>query len=270
MTFYNAEVSTQDGQPVALYLIEWDQTRWAYTSADREIESGGITYMPIAISDGGMVQGGSSQNDFSVTLPADVPIVEVFRGTPPSAEIWLTVRRIHFGEEGAPIYWTGTVTNVKRKGAFEAEIIAQPITASFRRTGARLAWTRECPHFLYDSECKVNPEDYRQEGTITGKTGTTLTIAGLPAYEPNYYRGGMAIFAINDDGTLEHRMIENAIGPVFTMLGLTDGFEVGMTIAVYPGCDRTPATCRARFDNIPNYGGHHYMPGKTPFGTMVF
>lgn len=270
MTYYLSEISTEDGRPVALYTIEWGNTRWDYTSADREIEVEGVAYTPVAVSDSGMVQGGSSQNDFTMTIPANLPIVGVFRGTPPSKDIWLTVRRIHYGEEGAPIYWIGNIVNVKRRGVAEADVIGQPLTATFKRTGARLSWTRECPHFLYDSECKVDPEAYRRDVTITGKTGTTVTVDDLGDPEPNYYRAGMVAFAINDDGTIEHRMIESTVGDTLVMLGLTDGFEVGMTISVYPGCDRTPTTCRARFNNIPNYGGHHYMPGQTPFGTMVF
>jgi uncharacterized phage protein (TIGR02218 family) len=275
MTFNSAEISNENGRPVALYLLEWGETEWAYTSADRDITLGvnkkgqPRVYQARTVSDSGMVQGGSAQNDFTMTCPGNLPIVDLFQGTPPSLDIWLTVRRIHFGEPDAPIYWVGNVLNVKRTGPAVAQIIGQPITATFKRTGARLGWTRECPHFLYDSECRVNPEDYKHEAVITAKTGTTVTVDTVGG-EDGYYRGGMVIFEINEDGTLEYRMIENNNGLVITLLGLSDSLEVGMTVALYPGCDRTPTTCRARFNNIPNYGGYHFMPGQTPFGTILF
>jgi uncharacterized phage protein (TIGR02218 family) len=276
MTFNSAEISTQDGRPVALYLIEWGSTEWCYTSADRPITYGvnnkgePRVYEPRTVSDSGMVQGGSSQNDFTVTCPANLPIVALFNGTPPSLDMWLTVRRMHYGELDAPIYWIGNVANVKRTGPAAAQIVGVPLTATFKRTGARLGWTRECPHFLYDSECKVDPEAYKLEVTITAKTGTTLTVDTVDGHEDGYYRGGMVVFEINGDGTLEYRMIEKNVGLVLALLGLTDSLEVGMPVTIYPGCDRTPATCRARFNNIPNYGGHHYMPGETPFGVNLF
>lgn len=278
MAFNDTEISTQDGRPIALYLMVWGETVWAYTSADRnitrdEIINGvemEIEYLAVAVSDNGMVQGGSTANDFTIDAPSNLPIVALFKGTPPSTSIWLTVRRQHLGDEEAPIYWNGTVTNVKGFGAAQAQIIGKPLTASFKRTGLRLCWTRECPHFLYDFGCKVDPEDYRVDAEILSLTGNTVTVDAVGGNPDNWFRGGYASWEINDDGTIERRMIENQVGTVLTMFGLTDGMEVGDTLSLYPGCDRTPATCGAKFANLANYGGFDFMPGQTPFGTVIF
>ena len=123
MTFVDREISSDDSQPVGLYKLEWGPTVWAYTSAEREIvrqETDGqgvvreVRYQPVSISDSGMTQGGSAANDFTVDIQADVPIVDLFRSTPPSESIWLTVRRKHVGEEEALVSWIGTVANVTR------------------------------------------------------------------------------------------------------------------------------------------------------------
>lgn len=270
MAFNDAEISTQDGRPIALYLLEWGETRWAYTSADRDITYGGIDYLARAVSDNGMVQGGSSANDFTMDCPANLPIVDLFRGTPPTETIWFTVRRKHLAEADAPIYWNGTVTNVKRRGFANAQVIGKPLTASFKRTGLRLCWTRECPHFLYDPGCKVDPEDYRVDATITALTGNTVTVSAVGGKPDAWFDGGYVKWEINDDGTIERRMIETHIGLVLTMFGLTDGMEIGDTLSLYPGCDRTPGTCQSKFSNIANYGGFDFMPGQTPFGTVIF
>ncbi|MDG4870579.1 phage BR0599 family protein, partial [Guyparkeria sp. 1SP6A2] len=48
------------------------------------------------------------------------------------------------------------------------------------------------------------------------------------------------------------------------------GLEVGQEIEVYPGCDRTAATCNAKFNNLLNYGGFDFIPPKGPFeGTSI-
>lgn len=270
MTFNSAEISTQDGRPVALYLIEWGETEWAYTSADREIIYGGKTYLPRAVSDSGMVQGGSSANDFTMDIPANLPIVDLFRGTPPSETIWLTVRRQHQGEADAPIYWNGNVTNVKRLDLASGQVIGKPLTASFKRTGLRLCWTRECPHFLYDSGCKVNPEAFRTDATITALTGVTTTVDAVGGHPDGYFTGGFLSWEVNDDGTIERRMIEAHVGLQLKIFGLTDGMEIGDVVALYPGCDRTPTTCFTKFNNEANQGGYSFMPGETPFGAMIF
>ena len=41
---------------------------------------------------------------------------------------------------------------------------------------------------------------------------------------------------------------------------------VGDTIYLYPGCDRTLATCTAKFGNSANFGGFPFIPTKNPFG----
>lgn len=270
MSFNSAEISNSDGRPIALYLFEWGETVWAYTSADRDITYAGVEYLSRAVSDKGMVQGGSSQNDFTMDCPANLPIVDAFRGTPPNETIWFTVRRMHYGEADAPIYWNGTVTNVKRLGMVDAQVLGQPLTASFKRTGLRLCWTRECPHFLYDPGCKANPEAFRVDATIVSKTGTTVTVNAVGGQADGYFTGGFASWAINDDGTTERRMIESHAGLTLTIFGITDGMDVGDVLALYPGCDRTPPTCQGKFNNLANYGGYDFMPGQTPFGTLIF
>jgi uncharacterized phage protein (TIGR02218 family) len=278
MTYSDQEISTQDGRPLALYALRWDKTYWFYTSADRdmtgqELVNGvmtDVTYVARPVQDSGMVQGSGQQNDFTVDIPADLPIVDLYRTMPPSGTVWLTVRRRHYGDADAPIHWMGTVTNVKRANLAEAQIIAAPLMSSFKRTGLRLCWTRECPHFLYDVDCKVDPADFENDGVIAAKTGAsvTLTMAEIP--EDQYYRGGFIAWEANADGTMERRMIESQVGTNFVIFGLTDRMEVGVAVKLYPGCDRSPGTCKDKFDNIDNYGGFDFMPGESPFGVNLF
>jgi len=285
MAFNDQEVSTQDSRPVALYLLKWGATEWRYTSADRPIERqelvagvmATVTYEPRALSDGGMVQGSSSMNDFTLDGPSDLPIVRLFRGTPPSETIWLTVRRMHMGSDDAPIYWKGIVQNVKRPSPARCQVIGQPLSASLKRTGLRLCWTRECPHFLYDAGCKVNPLDYEISAKVKALGGNSITVqlkdathATAPVIADAWLRGGFVAWSASDEGTLERRFIEEQVGGVLTIFGVVDFLKVGDTVKMYPGCDRTPETCDEKFDNIDNYGGFDKMPGESPFNTAIW
>ena len=64
------------------------------------------------------------------------------------------------------------------------------------------------------------------------------------------------------------------------MLGVPIGEEaqhppqtlaVNDTVRVYPGCDRTPATCNTRFGNLTRFLGLGAMlPQRNPFGPTGF
>lgn len=281
MAFNDKEISNDDGQPIGLYLFEWGLTRWAYTSSDRPItrvenlngEDVEIEYLPLAISDSGIVQGGSSLNDFMVTIPPNIPIVVRFRTTPPSEPIWLTVRRKHSAEDDAPIYWIGTVSNIKGQDIANKQVIGRPLSGSFKRTGLRLCWTTGCPHFLYDPGCKVDPADYEVEAEITALTATTMTVEYTDPeaeFDADWFRGGIVSWEASEDGTIERRMIESQAGVVMTIFGTTDWMEVGMTVKMYPGDNRTAEMCFSKFNNIANYGGFDFLPTESPFNTQIF
>lgn len=276
MAYSDTEISTQDGNALSLYHLRWGQTHWRYTNADRAIdrleESVVVTYEPRAVSDDGMVQGGSTANDFTMSAPSDLPIVALFRGTPPSETIRLVVRRMHLGEDETPIYWIGTVSNVKRGSSpAEAEIVGQPLAASFRRTGLRLCWTKECPHFLYDTQCRVDPEAYVVPAVVQVLTGNTLTLDTVGGKPDDWFKGGFVTWIADlDSGTIERRMVEQQTGTLLTIFGLTDRLAVGQQVKAYPGCNRTPDVCESKYDNIPNYGGFQYMPGESPFEGNIF
>lgn len=278
MAFNDAEISNDDGQPIGLYLFEWGPTLWAYTSSDRavtrtetinglEVE---VEYLPLAISDSGLTQGGSSENDFAVTIPPNIPIVVRFRTTPPSEPIWLTVRRKHSAEDDAPIYWIGTVSNIKGQDIANKQVFGRPLSGSFKRTGLRLCWTTGCPHFLYDPGCKVDPADYELDGEITALTGSTATVDFAGAFDADYFHGGIISWEASVDGTIERRMIQSQAGDVLTIFGTTDWMEVGMAVKLYPGCIRNAETCELKFNNLSNYGGFDFLPTESPFGTQIF
>lgn len=448
--FNEREISIESGIPIRLYTIEWGETTWRYTSADQDVKryemvpdgNGGmvralVTYTAVACNDEGMVQGGSSSNTFTMHIPGNLPVVELFRSTPPSDSVWLTVRTIHGAEPGkavlpiispprrywrvsfessrssyyaaeeiilrgvrggpnlannvngeaaassvyyapdyapdkafdgntdtfwhsagggvqwitytfddpvsiaevayqsrtefnkqvpragqveysedgvewttffafvlppfadsetqmlgpplsmqemdAPIYWTGTIGNVKRPDPAKGMIIGRPLTASFKRVGLRLCWTRGCPYALYDEDCTVDPEEHRVEGVVEFSGGATVRLH-FPGVTDmgsmDSWRGGILEWQANADGTKDSRTIEDvpflAYGEdgaymTVTVFGTADRIEAESACSVLPGCDLTPETCSGRFNNLANYGGFRQMAGKSPFdGTPIF
>lgn len=266
------QVSSQNGRPVSLYKISWGNTHWYYTNADRVINHLNA-YQPVAISDNGVAQS-ASPTEFEVTMPANLPIVNLFRGTPPAESVWLTAYRLHYDDPDsqAVAYFVGTIGNIKRKGLSKARAIGLPISATLRRTGLRLCYERACPHMLYDQDCKADKNLFKVAAEVLSKTGTTITVDTLGAYTGDQFEGGFIEWEATAEGTIDRRGIESYDGSLtFTLFGTSDRLEVGTEINMFLGCDLTTDTCQATFNNLPNNGAFKFMPSKSPFdGNPVF
>lgn len=291
MAYETYETSNSDGRPVALYEFKYGNTYWRYCTADEDQTVGldenddPAVWLAQAITDGGVVQGGSDQNDLQITTQANNPVAALFRNAQPSGKVWLTVRRWHIGDpdDETPLLWSGTVVNATLTDEATVEMSCRSLGGSYDRQGLRLAWGRMCPHVLYSSfGCKVDKSLHAYEYQIITLTGTNFT-AGLfdtadpPAPIPDSFTqpaegtftGGF-LETVRADGSFQRYGIEQQIGNDFAVLGTTDGLEVGDAITLYPGCPRNTTGCKL-FDNLPNYGGFPHLPGKSPFdGSPVF
>lgn len=49
---------------------------------------------------------------------------------------------------------------------------------------------------------------------------------------------------------------------VVLYLALPNDIQVGDELRLYPGCDKTLATCRDKFDNVINFRGEPFVPGS--------
>lgn len=271
MSFQAYETSNDDGKPIALYEFTWGQTVWRYTSADRDVTAVD-EFTAIAIKDSGMTQGGSSNNDLTVECDPTIPMTDLFHSTPPSEEITLTVYRKHADDPERYIAWKGYVSNLKRaEDGSSVSIICRTYLASFERIGLRLGWTRGCPHVIYDSECRVDPDDFAQVAEIVAMDGNSITIDTNGGNPDGWFTGGFIEWEANADGTLDRRGIQDSPESLrLVLLGTTYRLEVGMSITLYPGCNLSMDNCKNKFDNRANYGGCQQMTGKNVFdGTAI-
>jgi uncharacterized phage protein (TIGR02218 family) len=272
MSFNTLELSNYDGKPIRFYEIMFGNRAWYYNQSDRDIIWNGTTYVGVNIGDDGIQQSADTASDaLTLDAPADLPIVAEWRGTPPSDQVFLTIRDTHYGDPDgeAPVVWIGTITDVKRPTPATAKIVGQTLSMTFKRSGLRLTYSRNCPYFLYDVNCTVDPEQYKIAGVITALDGTTLTAPEWGGQSRSWAGG---FIAWDRNGTLEKRTIELDLGGGrIQLMGFTDKIEVGMTVFAYPGCARVSSVCNDDFNNIINYGGFKALPGKSPFdGNPVF
>lgn len=271
MTFDTNEISNFSGSPIALYQFERGSQVFRFASADRDIEFGGDTYTSAPIAHEGMMQSGDRQADsFNVNVAAASAVAQLYTAGAPSEPVTLTVRRWHYGDTDAPIYWIGSVIECKRRDDATATLICQSVSTMFGRSGLRLGWQRTCPHALYDSQCRADKAAFAVPAVVTAFDGVTILADAFGGFPNNYFTAGFIEWS-PVEGTTERRAIRTHFTTAIAVLGGTYGLSVGAAIVAYPGCLHTLADCKDKFNNLPNYGGFAAIPGRSPFdGNPVF
>lgn len=275
MAYSDNEISNQAGKPVALYEFKYGNTFWRYTTNDEDLTFGtgpsAKTFTAKAITDEGVTQGGSDQNDLQISMASDLPVTSLFRVSRPSGKLWLWVRRYHLGDPDTetPLLWLGTIVSSSYVDDATDRLNGRSIAGTYDRSGLRLSWGRMCPHPLYGIGCYVDKSLHAYPRTIDTKTGTSFTCTAHSEPEEGTFSGGFLEWE-RGDGSMETLGIEHQDGNDFRVFGSTAGLEIGTEVTIYPGCARNTTVCKL-FDNLPNYGGFPHMPGKSPFdGSPVF
>lgn len=271
-SFDALEESAHDGQPVSLYEFTLGNASWYYSGSAYPVLLGSVEYVPAAISDDGYSHNGEVGGDeLQISMPASLEPATLYEGAPPFEPVMVKLRRYHHGATSEPVVWSGSIRSTNRKTSGMLDMTCRSLLASLDQLGLRLTWGRACPHGLYDTECRVDPDDFRVTASVTWRRAASLRIASLAGTENGYYSGGYIEFTRSPGGILDRIGIASQIDDTLTLIGTTDNIAVGQTINIYPGCSRTPPTCLNKFNNLLNYGGFPHLPDKNPFsGDPIF
>jgi uncharacterized phage protein (TIGR02218 family) len=242
-----------------------------YTGADRNVTYDANTYTAKPIACGSIRMMGDTQADeFTITVPSSIQVVTDFNSVPPADRVQAVVRRWHYGDTDSAVMWAGFIDRAIRRDRSKTDLVCKSLTATFRRGGARLTWQRQCPHMLFDTECKVNKESHRVDAWVESKDAINLVATSLGSIASGRLTGGWVEWT-TDSGFRAWRTISAHSGTTIAVLGGTVGIDVGVQIAAYPSCPRNAESCEALYNNLPNFGGIRHLPGKSPFdGNPVF
>lgn len=268
MTYSTLEKSAQDGEPIEFYEFTRGTARFRYTSAQEDVIVNSATYLSIPIQRSTLEDSGElGRAPITVSMPRDVEFMQQYISSPPSEVTTLTVSRTHnsLPDGSAVVVWVGRLLNTNWKGSV-VELSCEPVFTSIKRLGLRKKYSRLCTHVLYGKKCGVNNTAWKATGPVIGIDGHKVSVAIADTNGDNYYSGGYAEW--DYDGRKEKRMIMRQIGSQITLSGVPTGLQGGDTIAIYPGCDHTLATCNGKFNNKLNYGGFAWIPVKNPFSFI--
>lgn len=278
MSYSATEASTQDGKPVYKFLFTQGVTEFRYTSAAYFISDSAGTWEPVSIQASSIQQTGEmAKNGLKVVLPRDNKLAQTFLGKVPETTTSLTIYRGHDETDLSDfaVVWKGRIASVEADGD-QLTMDAEDIFTSMRRPGLRARYQKGCRHALYSEQCGVNDYDYAVSASIIAESGFTVTVTGIidsagdssaNQFEDGYFNGGIIE---TTDGS--KRYILRHVGETLTLLSAFNTLDIDSVeqeVTLYPGCLHNTSDCKNKFNNLNNYGGFPYIPGKNPFAGSV-
>lgn len=129
-------------------------------------------------------------------------------------------------------------------------------------------YSRRCDAALGDGRCGVDLSGppFRGEGTVLAVLSQTrITVSGLEGFADGFFRYGVADFTSGANAGLKADIDgHGASGGIVTLtlfLPPPVPLAEGDAFTIAAGCDKSFATCRAKFSNTLNFRGFPHMPG---------
>ncbi|WP_457329728.1 DUF2163 domain-containing protein [Rhizobacter sp. P5_C2] len=128
-----------------------------------------------------------------------------------------------------------------------------------------------CPNTLYDAACGVNRDAKTVTSAASSASDATRTrfSHGLAAnlYPSGYFDLGVVRFLTGPNtgiGRTVKRHTTGGAGGAGSEITVLQPFPFpvapGDSFAIYPGCDKTQSTCKAKFNNVIRFRGKPYVP----------
>jgi uncharacterized phage protein (TIGR02218 family) len=245
---------------IAWTVMRRDGVTIGLTDHDRDIELDGLVHAatpgiaPAAIRRSGDLDADTTE--IAGALAADaITEGDLLAGRWDGARV--RVRAIDW-ESGAVVaeLGGGTIGAVElREDGYTAELSG--VAAALDRPIAE-ATSPGCRAELGDRRCRAPMATRRRHARVIAIAGVTVTldVAGPVA---NGWGDGRLRWLSGDACGLESAVARSE-GAVLTLRAPAPG-AVGALVEVSEGCDKTLATCAARFDNAANFRGEPFLPG---------
>ncbi|MCJ9674783.1 MULTISPECIES: DUF2163 domain-containing protein [unclassified Neorhizobium] len=124
-------------------------------------------------------------------------------------------------------------------------------------------YNRRCDASLGDARCGVDLDLWRGEGAVIAvKDASRIVVSGLGGFASGFFRHGVLTFpdGVAVDVDAHEKRSDGSVELTF-WLPLEEPVAAGHTFTLTAGCDKSFATCKARFANHLNFRGFPHVPG---------
>jgi uncharacterized phage protein (TIGR02218 family) len=163
---------------------------------------------------------------------------------------------------------------VRRDDGFVAEL--ESLTRALDQQNGRYV-TRLCDAELGDARCTVplgQPALSGAGGVVAIGPPETIQVSGLDAFASGWFARGVLTWTAGARNGRSERIVDHHVegGAVTVTLQAVAGpaIEVDDTFSIVAGCDKSFATCKAKFGNAVNFRGFPHLPGNdAAYGYVV-
>lgn len=270
MKFLNLE--RRGGAPQECYRFHRGGTKIAeWTSGDvaRTTTDGG-SFTPASITRE-QTEGDGDQSNTALKVSLSLgdaevaAITDLYKDGPPAAPVELSLYRVHRGSGDARRIFYGDIAGAEITNGMMT-LNVQPKHAALQHPILRQLWQGPCNNQLGDAFCGVNLDSFAVAGTIDtiSDDGLTVDVSEADAFDDGYFAaGGKLIFGSYVGFITAHT------DATLTLFRRVPGLIAGSSVTLYPGCDRTYATCNTTFSNAARHMGFPLIPTRNPFTSGV-
>ena len=157
----------------------------------------------------------------------------------------------------------GVVAETK-SGDSKVALTVNSMTVLLNAAFPRNYFLPQCNHALFGPGCGLSKASYAFSGTVgnSGGSPTTTTFSSNSTQADGYFSLGYVtwVTGANAGITSPVKWSGSANGAFVLIYPLASTPAVGDTFTAYPGCDKTQATCSAKFGNLGRFRGYPYTP----------
>ena len=258
MTFVDFETSAHDGQPVELYRFISPTTTYRYTSHGSNFTLDGEVFEATPMQRNAMQ--GTSQDDsptLDVQISITAQIVQDFAFGIAENSLTLQLLRSHGTAANTSLQWEGAVSSISVDGRVARFRVPSRFGVGLAAAIPSVYYQPQCNHVLYDGRCRVaRSGTFLHSTQVTQVSQVSVEVQDVAGRPNDWFRGGEIVRTSDSERRLIIRQTGNDLTLNFPFRTLVAGDQVQLVA----GCDRTAATCRDKFTNIENFGGHPLIP----------
>jgi hypothetical protein len=252
ITFDQAERSVAQNRPIELFQFDTPTVTYRVTSYHSDVNTG-VIWTPLTMSRGDqqMAQDATGR-ELVVHLPITHPLVQRYCASGiPEHEVLVTAYRVQEVSQSLQQFHQGFAGGMSIDGHVALLRCPSLTDDAIKIRLPVITAQRLCNHVLYDAQCTVD----RTTATFTSHALTA--ISGNTVTTDSIGSGDLYVFGdILHIATGQRRMVVAQSGSTLTLNMPFVGAQVGDLTKIAPGCDHTVQTCKSKFSNVINFGGH--------------
>lgn len=271
MSYSAKDRSVSSGAPIECYAFVASHKTWRYTSYHKQITVAGAVYDPLPITRTALETGSviDSVVTMDFNIPFDSELAKTFCFMISPKTLIVTVRRVHEGDDYATDYkveWIGEIIGTASVDRWATIKTASLLQTKLNSNLASVYYQKVCNHVLYDTRCKVNRASFTASAIVTKIQSQIITVDNMFFPADTLVAGEMVNTRTGElQGIISNSSNVIRIGyPFFDLV-------VGDTVELTQGCNHLRlGDCKARFNNVPNYGGYDFIPEVNPFQQLNY